>query len=225
MSQNIIKILLENAPLLGVFILISGSLKVFLYYKLFGIYIFEFIGVNEVLVLIIDNLLAFFYIIIVFFILFIANSYLSGIFPYLVPIFFTTLSLIYLFLRKKVYLYEIGFQNIVFWGFFFITLDQTKFIAQSSNDSIFKNIVLMFFLITLVIYSIFNAINEFHKVKNKQYYSKTKVLFEDCEFVSTKDKYYIGKTKKFVFIHNNKDKSNEAIPVSLVKKITFHKTL
>ena len=96
--ENVIKILIENIPLLGTFFLIAGLIKVFTYYKLFGIYIFEFIDIKEVLTLIINNLLAYFVILVVFSILFISNNYLTGIFPYLIPLSFTVLSLLYFYL-------------------------------------------------------------------------------------------------------------------------------
>jgi len=222
--ENIIKILFENIPLLGIFFLIAGLIKVFTYYKLFGIYIFEFIDLKEVLTLIVNNLLAYFVILVVFSILFISNNYLIGVLTYLIPLSFTVLSLLYFYLRKKVFLYEIVFQNLIFW-IFFIAIRQisSENIGPSTNASQFKTEVLTIFLFTLASYSILNAFSEYYKVKYKHYYSKTKLLIEEMEIISTPDKYYIGKTENFVFIHNNLEKSNEVIPVSLVKRITFYK--
>lgn len=221
--ENIIDILIENTALLGIFFLIAGLIKVFIYYKLFGIYIFEFIDIKEVLTLIINNLLAYFVIFVAFSIIFISSTYLSGVITYLIPFSFTVLSALYFYLRRNVFLYEIVLQNIIFWTFFLSVIQIPSItLEQSSNTDQYKTEVLIIFLFTLVLYSIINAFSEFYKVKYKHYYSQTKLLMEAKEIISTANEYYIGKTEKFVFIHNNFEKSNEVIPVALIKKITFY---
>lgn len=222
--ENIITIIFENIPLLGIFFLVAGLIKVFTYYKLFGVYIFEFIDIKEVLTLIINNILAYFAILVAFSILFISNTYLNGILSYLTPLSFTVFSLLYFYLRKRVFLYEIALHNLIFWIFFIsVSKIHSEAINPPTNTSQFKTQVLVIFLLTLTLYSLINAFSEYYKVKYKHYYSKTKLQIEDIEIISTLDKYYIGKTEKFIFIHNNLEKSNEIIPVSLVKKITFYK--
>jgi hypothetical protein len=221
--ETVVTLLMANIPLLGIFILIAGLIKVFSYYKLFGLYIFEFIDIKEVLTLMINNLLSYLIIIIALLVLLICKSFLTGILTYTLPVSFTVLSLLYFLLRKRVFLYEILFLNIFFWCFFFVVGQiQPQIIKQTSDSDLLKIDVLLFLLFTLIIYSIGNAFFEYYKVKYKKYYSKTKLLIENVEFNSTSEKYYIGKTEKFVFIHDNLDKSNEIIPVSLIKKIIFY---
>lgn len=219
--EILIKIIFENLPILGGFFVIGGLVKIFSYYKFFGLYIYEFMDIKEVLTLFINNLLAYFIVL-----LFISMSILDikfiGISKYGFPIIFTILTILYFLLRKNIFIYELIIINFFFWLFVIIIKEFLPTLnTQTGSFEEIKNFTLLFFLLTLIVYSLLNAINEYYKVKYKKYYSGTKILFDDFEFISNDNKYYIGKTEKFVFIHDKEKKLTDIIPVSRLKKITF----
>lgn len=223
--EILLKIFFENTILLGIFFVLCGILKLFIYYKLFGIFIFEFFDIKEVLTLFANNLLAYLVIIIFTIVILLLDSQFSGFDVIWLPIIFTGFSVIYFLLRPKVFLYETIMQNILFWGLFFIIIYSNRYLIsnQIGNDSL-SLYLLALILFSLGLFSIFNGFNEYYKVKFKNYYSKTILEINGNCFTSNESKYYIGKTEKYVFIHDESTKSSEVIPVSNVDKITFTMT-
>jgi len=220
----LLKIFFNNTVLIGTFFVLCGILKVFIYFKLFGIFIFEFFDLKEVVTLFANNLLAYFAILIFTSSLFVFNSELTGIYKFLIPAAFTIFSIIYYFLRKNIFVYETILQNLMFWILFFVLKELlTKANSYIDNYELISIYVLAIFLMSLSIFSIINAFNEFYKVKYKKYYSKTELEFENSSFTSNDYKYYIGKTDKYIFIYDNAIKSCEVIPTSRLKKIIFRR--
>ena len=220
----LLKVLFNNTVLIGIFFVICGILKVFIYYKLFGIFIFEFFDLKEVVTLFANNLLAYFAILIFTSTLFVFNSELTGIHKFIIPAAFTIFSIIYYFLRKNIFIYETILQNLMFWILFFVLKELLiKANPYIDNYEIISIYVLSILLISLCIFSIINAFNEFYKVKYKKYYSKTNLEFEKSSFESNDYNYYIGKTDKYIFIYNDAIKSCEVIPTSSLKKIIFRR--
>jgi hypothetical protein len=218
----ILKIILENSGLIGIFFLIGGLIKVFVYYKLFGIYIFEFTNINETLVLFVNNLLAYFSVVIFLSIFMILMVHFPKLPIFISPIIFTILSVVYMLVRKKIYLYEFLLQNILLWatyyGAYLTTISVNKNIADQESV---KNYFLLFILSTLVLFSLVNAFNEYYKVKKKKYYAKTKIYLSDTEVISNEFKYYIGKTNNYFFIYDAISSIVEVHPSSAIKKIIF----
>lgn len=219
--ELLLKILFENTTLIAIFFAIGGLIKIFTYYKMFGIYIYEFIDIREVITLFINNLLGYFLIIGIIALAVIKIPFFDE-FVYIIPVAFSIFSIIYLFVRKRVLLLEIIVLNLLFWLLFFVvqsllTLDK----EISSEFESTKNYTLIILLFSLIVYSIANALTEFYKVKRKKYYSGSKIIYDGYEFNSDDIKYYIGKTEKYLFIYDEQSKSIEAIPIGEVKKIIF----
>lgn len=222
--ELLLEILFENTFLLGTFFIICGIIKIFIYYKLFGILIFEFFDIKEVITLFANNLLAYFVLIIFIVSILLLRPNLAGFQIYLTPIVFTVFSVIYYFARPKVFLYETVLQNFLFWGLFLLIIQTNNFL--SSNQIEQEKVSLYFLgliLVSLGLFSAFNGINEYYKVKFKKYYLNTEIEINGNKFTSSESKYYIGKTEKYLFIYDELIESSEVIPTSSVNKITFKK--
>ena len=221
--ELLLKILFDNTTLIAIFFAVGGLVKLFTYYKMFGIYIYEFIDIKEVVTLFINNLLGYF-LVIGFIALALLRFSLIEQFVFIIPIAFSLFSVIYLFIRKRVLLIEIAALNILFWLLFFVVQRLLSFVKESSSAfESTKNYTLLILLFSLIVYSIVNALTEFYKVKMKKYYSGTKIIYNSEELNSDDNKYYIGKTEKYLFIYDERVKATEAIPMSEVKKIIFRK--
>ena len=221
--ELLLKILFDNTTLIAIFFAVGGLVKLFTYYKMFGIYIYEFIDIKEVVTLFINNLLGYF-LVIGFIALALLRFSLIEQFVFIIPIAFSLFSVIYLFIRKRVLLIEIAALNILFWLLFFVVQRLLSFVKESSSAfESTKNYTLLILLFSLIVYSIVNALTEFYKVKMKKYYSGTKIIYNSEELNSDDNKYYIGKTEKYLFIYDERVKATEAIPMSEVKKVIFRK--
>lgn len=219
--ELLLKILFGNTTLIVIFFAIGGLVKLFTYYKLFGIYIFEFIDIKEVLILFVSNLFGYFLVFGIIAIAFIRLPILE-MFKYSIPVIFSIGSVIYFASRKNVLFFDLLTMNILFWLIFLIVRELLLPI-DSSNLTFerISNYTLLILFFSLIVYSIANTLTEFYKVKHRFYYSGTKIIYTHEEFHSTNEKYYIGKTEKFVFIYDSRAKTTEVIPTSEVKKIIF----
>lgn len=221
--ELLLKILFDNTTLIAIFFAMGGLVKLFIYYKLFGIYIYGFIDIKEVVTLFINNLFGYFLVIGVIALALLRIPFLEK-FVYVIPIAFSIFSVIYLIARKKVLLLEIIVLNFLFWLLFFVIQRLISFAnGTSSASESTKNYTLLILLFILIVYSIANALTEFYKVKMRKYYSGTKIIYKSEEFTSDNNKYYIGKTEKYLFIYDEQAKTTEAISMSEVKKIIFRR--
>lgn len=220
----LLKLLIDNITLVGVFLLVGGFIKLFSYYKLFGIYIYEFLDIQEVLSLFINNCIVYFGLLLFLAFLFYLESQISPSLIYFVPFLFSFCSFLLLFLNKRIYLYEIIFQNIFVWGLFFCANKFDRFITVLFDKSDVSNkYLLLIFFGLLVIHSIYNAYSEYYKVRYKFYYSRTKIEFENEIHISSRESFYIGKTKHYIFIYDRNTNSCIIKPDSTIKKIIFQK--
>jgi hypothetical protein len=217
--EVILKIFSTNLPTLGVLCLIGGIVKIFVYYKLFGIYIFPFIDIKEVISLFISNLLGFF-IVLVYAALIITNSILEIIY---IPAIFCGLSFIYWILRKNVLFYEFLLINGLLWGIYGIAqwLLTSYAINQGMVESL-TNWTLFFFMLSLIVYSIVSSLSEFYKVKWKRYYYYVDVFLDDNERITNQDRNFIGKTQNFLFIYDFKEKRTEIYSSTKIAKVFFN---
>jgi hypothetical protein len=220
-AESLLKIVFNNTTLLAIFFLIAGSIKLFSYYKLFGIYIYEFIDIKEIITLFVNNLLSYFSVLIFISFELIYYAEFENM-KYIIPGIFTILSIIYFLIRRKVFLYEVLILNILFWFFSVIIIRLWSiFDSKKYPEDQIQHYVLLIFLISLIVYSSAISFTEYIKVKVKKYYAKTKITIDDQEFISNNTKYYIGKTEKYLFIYDGLNKSAEVIPMTRIKKIVF----
>ena len=218
--ELVLGILIKNTATIGVFFLIGALIKIYTYYKLFGIYIYEFITLNEILILFVNNLISYF----VLLGLVVICISLSAIWHTYLVLFLASVGLIgFGLLRRNILLFETFLQIVMIWSLFFsITnlLAKLKIVSNADKQSYH---ILAFLLVTIVIYSVVNGLTEYFKVRYKHYYSRSEISLDHIEFKSNLEKYYIGKTDKFVFIYDSLSKSTEVIPASSIKKMTFKK--
>ena len=99
----ILEILFTNVPLISTIIIITGAIKLFGYYKLFGVSIFGFIELKEIPLLFVTNLLAFFSILCFIIFIIILYQYLSFWQLMIVPLVFLISTFIYYKSRKFVF--------------------------------------------------------------------------------------------------------------------------
>ena len=91
--ELLLKILFDNTTLIAIFFAVGGLVKLFTYYKMFGIYIYEFIDIKEVVTLFINNLLGYF-LVIGFIALALLRFSLIEQFVFIIPIAFSLFSVI-----------------------------------------------------------------------------------------------------------------------------------
>lgn len=91
--------------------------------------------------------------------------------------------------------------------------------ANLNTKKFYKFIFLSFIVvITVIVYSAYQS----NVIKNdKSTYGVTIVFDNDQIFVSDSSTYFIGKTQNYIYIHHQKEKKTDAIPMSRVKKLTF----
>ncbi len=70
-------------------------------------------------------------------------------------------------------------------------------------------------------YSVMSAFNEARKVKKENYYKGIIIIFSDSKIISNHDKYFVGMTKKYLFIYDSSDKSSNIYKMKEVNSIKF----
>jgi hypothetical protein len=237
------------SAILGIFLIFTGVVKVYTYYKLFKVSILDYMELLETLVLFMDNLMAyilfstllssislnFFYIIDVegeSFNNLVIVSFLNRFKTYLdnlrVSIAFFGIGIIsaciYFFIRPNILKHELWLYFIcLLIGFIAIPIFSVEVkIALAKFYTINTSVYNVFFFIllaTFIFFAIANAYNEAYKVKKKKYYSEMIFEFDYGKFKCTNDFYYIGKTKNYLFFYNSIEESSTIIPVSRLKGI------
>ena len=72
----------------------------------------------------------------------------------------------------------------------------------------------------LLILTISSAYSDFHFVKKNKKYFGTSIKLSDRNIISDSNYYFIGKTRNFIFLHDDKKDINDIIPMSEVKMLT-----
>jgi len=220
----ILKLLFENIAIISIILIIAGAVKLFSYYKLFGVSIFGFIELKEILILFFANLLSFFSILFFLVVVIVLYNYLSIITLVFIPVIFFVFTCVYYKMRRFIFLYEVFLQNFMFISLFVILILGLRYIPEDMQKTDeFGKIILALFFIYLIIFALVNSYNEFYKVKNKKYFSRTRIWIQNEEIETNENKYFIGKTSNFIFIHDQLKETTEVYPMSSVNKIMFVK--
>jgi len=218
--DSLLKIFFDNLTLIGVFFITAGLVKVYLYYKFFNIYIFEFIDIKEILILFVNNLFAYFIILFFLSVTLIFLSYVSGLYRVTLPLAVLGMSIVYKLYRKNVYWYETVLQNIVYLVLFLALLIWNKPITNTlTHPEGHERYMLLIIFGTLLLNSIGYARLEYYKVKHKNYYSRIRLILKTGEFQSDENKFYIGKTEKYFFIYDKTTNTAEIFTAEAVTKI------
>ncbi|HET9505210.1 MAG TPA: hypothetical protein VFO93_16825 [Hymenobacter sp.] len=231
----------ESLGLLSAGLLVVGILKFILYYKAFNVEILKYIESSEILLLFADNIsvagLA---------ILFLTPPYVYSLMPYLqkgniISYSFSDLlhtywvlfgfhakyqivlfisAIIFSFTRSKI----TNFERVTYalLGFFVVlvlpllALYMPVLIGGTVNANIIVVIMLVvnfFLMIMLATY------NEIFKVKNRKYFSNTKVEFDG--FSAPSGAYYIGQVKSFIFFYNPIIRQSTTFKTDNIKAIVY----
>ena len=83
---------------------------------------------------------------------------------------------------------------------------------------IYTNLAKLF--IVLLVLTISSAYQDFESVKTSKKYFGTTIKLSERDVISDSNYYYIGKTKNFVFFHNQKNMINDIFPVKEIKMLT-----
>lgn len=242
-----IEIGLDVVSVITLMIISAGMIKEYLYYKMFGIRIFSFLSIDEIIISFADNLLYYSLILIssaFFLISFIANceallhsisslSLISRVIEYFgknLPALFITIMLnaaIWLFgyLRKNIHWFETLLNIVLSWIAFWllpILLFEIR-ISTDISSSGMSNYYIIIIAISLALYSIMSAFNEAYKVKHYKHYQGTEVELEDEIITSDDEYYYVGHSKNYIFFFDPEVKAAEVWPIATVKRFRFIK--
>ena len=84
---------------------------------------------------------------------------------------------------------------------------------------VYSNIARIFIL--LLVLTLISAFGEYYSVKNKKKYLGTIIILKDKVINSDSTYYFIGETKNFIFLHNDKNLTNDVIPLTEVKMLSI----
>jgi len=92
----------------------------------------------------------------------------------------------------------------------------------ATKPVVFKYSFLFFF--TLGIIWMTASVDATSVLKNDKFQG-TKIYLESYTLVSDKNNYYIGNTKNYLFFFHEREKKTDIIPMSLIKKIEYKRTV
>ena len=242
-------------PYLGTILIIFGIIKLNVFYSLYNIDINSYLEFTEVICLFLNDILNLAFIIIsVIFLFFVivpknedeqSQNHLIDvvengkilerikiyftekfyIFIYLSLIFLITFS--YIFDKSKLNIaYNYSFNILVIMFIKIISLEllrQLKIKKEIIPKLTYLRIIIFTFY--FMFYSIKSAYTDFDLISEKKMYTGTIIELQDKKFISDSTNYFIGKTKNYIFINNEKEKNCNVIPMSEVKMITIKKNI
>lgn len=239
---------LEAYSISGITILLAGLLRLYVYYKGFGILILSFLEPGEIGIIYFDNLLYFlvFVVLNVFVISILYSGVLVKIDSFINNKFLTRLTNYGLFKIWKlivlIILAGLSFivykrtSNIVFYEYLLwivlfiisiyinplIIFEFKKFVLSKSLEINQLSIYFLIAALNLFAFAGFSGLNEANKVKNHKYYLGTEFQIEGSDtFISNETKYFIGKTKQYIFLYDSEKKETDVIPISNIKLMKY----
>lgn len=239
MKLKILDEILKYLPILGVILIISGNIKLLIYYKEFNLEIFPFIQLSEIIILFMQNSLAYlllFLACILSLIIFklnhrqnISTSFFKRIVFYVTKrnlffllIFFSITCLVYNCLRPKPNLNEMCTLLVVFIFLTYLIpiIIQELYLKLKLKKKTLPSVLIVILFFSIITFSILSAVNEATKVKSG-YYKKVEVQFENSTFKSNLNCYYIGQTQNYIFIYDSKANSTTSYKIDKIKYIKF----
>ena len=233
----------EALSILTISASLGALLRQFLYYKAFGIRIYQFLELDEIILHALDG--------IVYFLIFLSLNYLSyHIYKYQnnllkeVIIMRTTkfkiiaiqsLRLFVLIILSSI-LYgifistvvKLTFVDAVYWLILFIIaiyINPRIYIRLNSrtiSNSRKRNTLAAIAVVEFWIFIAILGINESYK--RKHFNPEVTISFVDGHLLTTNDSlYYLGKTKTYLFTYSIKSNSTSVHPINGVDKIQFRK--
>lgn len=238
----------EAYSIVVITILIAGLLRLYVYYKGFKISILPFLDPSEIGTIFFDNLLYFlgfaFLNVLVISILysgvlaeidsltnvgFLARLTKYGFFKIYKLIVLIALSGLCYWAFKTIS--DIYFYEYLLWIVLLIVaiyinplliFEFKRFIITKSIEINQLSIYFLIAALNLFVFAGFSGLNEVNKVKNHGYYTDTEFHIDGSDpFISDEKKYYIGKTKQFIFLYDSEKKETDVIPISNIKQMKY----
>lgn len=226
--ENLIKLI----PLGSIFLILCGSIKLVVYYKLFNVSIVEYISIQEYLTLFIDDILYYVLIfgagLILYFLDYFRyngedfghkqlepEKYKKDRLISLIFFFITLLLTIFLSYNsdcksKSVEIIGIG----IYWMLFFLHI-------YSSSTKI--NFPYPTFIMTaVVVYSIMNGYKEGYQIMENKDKIKYSIHFKTKKYTTSKKLKYLGKTEHFIFLYDLKSKRTTILKIDDLVKINVN---
>lgn len=234
----------ESYALIASSIVIAGLLRIYLFFKSFNILVLPYIELEELTTLALDNIL-FFSIFIILNLIIITCFYKSnserkkrfrrlkdyGFFKIDKVILIAVVSIILFYLQN--YFQNVYFYEFILWiillliGVYmnpFIYFEVKQILRKEKVKFNKLTILLIISAINLSFFAGISGISEAHKVKSENYYNDSEFELDDgSKIISNPKKYYIGKTKEFIFFYQPNEEITQIIPVSRIINIEMKK--
>lgn len=237
-------------PLFSGVLLFTGFLKLYCHYKYFGALVTDYLEISEVLLMFMDNLLAFIGLFILAVIIGLqiipdpqdiqimrdcnSHSFLGRVLFYFkhnysVFLIIFTLTIVSLFAFKKsgeIFFYE---RIVILFGIwiplpllsaFFIDLMYFQKIEFESSTLLF-----LFSSLTMMLYVLMSGVNEVYKISAMKFYRNYSIKIDGDEILQNDNYYFIGKTKGYVFFKDKLNNSLIVYPASKLNKIIISKNV
>lgn len=239
----------EAYSIVAVIILISGLLRLYIYYKAFNISILPFLEPDEIGTIFFDNLL--------YFLLFAAlNTTIFVLFyspvqnnigdleelpfnkrakkygllkPKKIIAFVLLTSLMFFFYwnSDRIQLYEfllwIMLVVIALYLNPIVILEINRSIKQKGVELNHLSVYFLVAALNLFAFAGLSGYNEANKVKNHEYYSGTEFSIDNGGlFVSDEKNFYIGKTKQFVFFYDKENQETKVVPIGKITTMKYN---
>lgn len=234
----------ESYALIGSSIIIAGLLRLYLFFKSFNISILPYIELEELTTFALDNIL-YFSIFIILNLIIVTFFYTNnseykkrirrlkehGFFKFNKILLIIIIIPILFFLQSN--LEKVFFYEFILWIILlFVGIYINPFIYFESQQTLKKKklkinkLTLIFIIsaINLCFFAGISGVSEAYKVKSLNYYYGSEFKFDDgTKIISNSEKYYIGKTKEFLFFYQPKEELTQIIPMSRIKNIELKK--
>lgn len=247
LTQQMIKkdTLLLLIPYIGSIFIFFGFIKLLYFYYLFGINISEYLELTEIITLFFKDILFFSALILIItlvsFISFNKNfSNEKNSFDYnenntikrlknyfkgnpIIPLTLLLMGFRHLNLAKGVDSWPFERIILVMWGVNLLLiivheLNRKYYLLHGKFPNQIYPIMGMIFSV-FTVFVLRSAYDEFETIKEKKSTFGSTVQLSDNTIISDSTYYFIGKTKDYIFFHNQRKRQTDIFPVSEVKKI------
>lgn len=239
---NLKGILKSFVPFLGSGLLFLGLIRLYIYYQLFNVNVVEYIAAGEIITSFLDVVVIIALVLITLlcaaaFTLFLRDAFTKKKArntendedtdtpdePSIKTRYFILFSVVMATLKsvpeKSLYVFIFNYLAIagavvVIWAY--------KVLNRKDRPPGLLSFLFPYAL--LIIASIFwlasSSFYKAHRVIDKKKYYGTVIMLTDGTYMrSDSNRYFMGKTSEYVFVHNESEKATEIIPINLVKKI------
>lgn len=135
-----------------------------------------------------------------------------------------SVSVVLLIIRYKNAYYALLFSSwIPLFIIYLIAMSEYRVKFKKKYKKELKAKIIVLFSYGIIIFSqiIFSTLSDINLVKNDKKYYGVSFRLDDDLVISDSTKYYIGKTKNYLFYYNQKANKTTVYPMERIKEITF----